>query len=175
MTSRAIVQRDRTLELAGAFLAEVRRDLERATAAGCDLPPRLRSVHLRAGHATPEYRTLGIPVDGSSGGASPEALSRLIARYASLHPACCLFLAMDGLTAGDDGVARPVLIAEARDAGGTRRFWRQPFVVSSGRIEWGEPAVGGWRDPEDQELILDLAFAAPAAAVGAGPVPEAKA
>lgn len=163
LTSRAIVQRDRTLELADAFLAEVRRDLERATAAGCDLPPRLRSVHVRAGHATPEYRTLAIPADPATGGGSPEVLSALISRYAVMHPSCCLMLAMDGLTRSEPGgEERPVLIAEARDSAGTRVFWMQPFRVAAGRIAWEEPSGGGWQDPDDQELILDGAFAAAA-------------
>ena len=170
-----MIQRDRTLEIAGAFLAEVRRDLERASAGGCDLPPRLRSVHQRSGHATPEYRTVSIPLDASTGGGSPELLSKLIARYAAIHPACCLFLAMDGLTAGADGIARPVLIAEARDAVGTRLFWMQPFATVAGRIAWGEADHGGWRDPGEQELILDLAFALPESEVAAQVVTEASA
>ena len=159
MTPRAVAQRERTVEMAHAFLAEVRRDLERATAAGCDLPPRLRSVHVRAGHATPEYRTLAIPADAGSGGASPEVLSEMIARYAALRPPSCMILALDGLSQADDGSSCPILIAEARDAVGTRLFWMQPFRATGGKIEWDTPVGGGWQDPGDQELILDGAFA----------------
>ena len=156
MTPRAVAQRERTIEMAEAFLTEVRRDLERATAAGCDRPPRLRSVHVRAGHATPEYRTLAIPADAE--GASPEVLSTMIARYAALRPPACMILALDGLSQAEDGTSHPILIAEARDAVGTRVFWMQPFRAVAGKIQW-EPALsGGWQDPEEQELILDLAF-----------------
>jgi hypothetical protein len=158
LTPRAVAQRERTIEMAQAFLAEVRHDLARATAAGCDLPPRLRSVHVRAGHATPEYRTLAIPTDAAAGGGSPEILSGMIARYAALRPPSCMILALDGLTHGEDGAPRPILIAEARDAVGTRIFWMQPFRAVAGKIEWETPMCGGWQDPADQELILDLAF-----------------
>jgi hypothetical protein len=164
-----MVQRERTLETARAFLAEVRRDLERATAAGCDLPPRLRSVHVRVGHATPEYRTLAIP-NTPGGSASPEVLSGLIARYAAVRPPSCMILALDGLSEGEDGQPRPILISEARDTVGNRVFWMQPFRVTEGQIEWGEPFGGGWQDPGDQELILDHAFAGIAAALPATPV-----
>ena len=170
MTARAVAQRERTIEMAHAFLAEVCRDLERATAAGCDLPPRLRSVHVRAGHATPEYRTLAIPADPGSAGASPEVLSAMIARYAAVRPPCCMILALDGLSQGEDGTSRPILIAEARDVVGTRIFWMQPFRATAGKIEWGAPMGGGWQDPDDQELILDLAFAE----VREGPAPAAR-
>ena len=158
LTPRGVAQRERTIEMAQAFLAEVRHDLERATAAGCDLPPRLRSVHVRAGHATPEYRTLAIPADPGAGGASPEELSTMIARYAAMRPPSCMILALDGLSQGEDGASRPILIAEARDAIGTRVFWMQPFRAVAGKIEWEPPMAGGWQDPAEQELILDLAF-----------------
>jgi hypothetical protein len=156
--SRPVALRERTIEMAHAFLEEVRRDLAKATAAGCDLPPRLRSVHLRAGHATPEYRTLAIPALPGSQGTSPDLLSTMIAQYAALRPPCCMILTLDGLSEGSDGVPQPVLIAEARDAVGTRVFWMQPFRAVDGKIEWGTPVTGGWQDPADQELILDLAF-----------------
>ena len=172
MTARALAQRERTIELAEAFLAEMRRDLERATAAGCDLPPRLRSVHVRAGHATPEYRTLAIPTDPSAGVASPEVLSAMIARYAALRPPSCMILALDGLSEGEGGVTFPILIAEAHDSAGTRVFWMQPFRAAEGKIEWEAPIGGGWRDPADQELILDLAFAEPEAREPAPPAPR---
>ena len=158
MTTRALAQRERTIEMAQAFLAEVRRDLERATAAGCDLPPRLRSVHVRAGHATPEYRTLAIPADPAAGGASPDVLSAMIARYAALRPPSCMILALDGLSQDEDGSTHPVLIAEVHDTAGTRAFWMQPFRAVGGRIEWETPMGDGWQDPGEQELILDLAF-----------------
>ena len=159
MTPRPVAQRERTVEMAHAFLAEVRRDLGKAVAAGCDLPPRLRSVHLRAGHATPEYRTLAIPTTPGNEGPSPDILSSMIARYAELHPPCCMMLALDGLSEGPSGTPRPILIAEARDAVGTRLFWMQGFRAVDGKIEWEPPIGGGWQDPADQELILDLAFA----------------
>jgi hypothetical protein len=159
LTPRPVAHRERTLEMAQAFLAEVRRDLARATAAGCDLPPRLRSVHLRAGHATPEYRTLAIPTTPGADGPSPEILSGMIARYAAIRPPCCMILTLDGLSEGSDGAPRPILIAEARDAIGTRVFWMQGFRTVDGKVEWEPPMGGGWQDPGDQELILDLAFA----------------
>ena len=144
--------------MAHAFLAEVRRDLGKAVAAGCDLPPRLRSVHLRAGHATPEYRTLAIPTTPGSEGPSPDILSTMIARYAELHPPCCMMLSLDGISDGPNGIPRPILIAEARDAVGTRVFWMQGFRAVDGKIEWEAPMGGGWQDPAEQELILDGAF-----------------
>lgn len=157
MKKRVTAQRDRTLEMANAFLQEVRQDMERAAARGVDLPPRLRSVHVRPGHSTPEYRTLSIPVPPGCAGASPDALSELIARFAAMKPATCLLLALDVLTGDGDGAS--VLIAEARDQRGTRLFLMQPFRVGEGRLEWGEPQAGGWRDPADDEMILDAAFA----------------
>lgn len=173
MTPRAAAQRDRTIEMAESFLADVRRDLERATASGCDLPPRLRSVHVRAGHATPEYRTLEIPATSGSESASPELLSALIARYAAVRPPCCMILTLDGLSEAPDGTPCPILIAEARDNVGTRAYWMQPFQAVDGRIEWEEPAGGGWQDPEEQELILDLAFTTLEAAAQPAPVQRA--
>lgn len=174
MTPRSVAQRERTIEMAQAFLAEVRHDLERATAAGCDLPPRLRSVHVRAGHATPEYRTLAIPTDAVAGGGSPEVLSGMIARYAAMHPPSCMILALDGLTQGDDGESCPILIAEARDVAGTRIFWMQPFRAVGGKIEWETPLCGGWQDPAEQELILDLAFVEMQAVAQEAPPPPAR-
>lgn len=167
MTARSLAQRERTIEMAESFVADVRRDLERATAAGCDLPPRLRSVHVRAGHATPEYRTLEIPATPGSESASPEHLSALIARYAAVRPPCCMILALDGLSEGSDGTPCPILIAEARDSIGTRVYLMQPFRAVEGRIQWEAPMGGGWQDPADQELILDLAFTV----AGASPAP----
>lgn len=151
--------------MAHNFLAEVRRDLERAAAAGCDLPPRVRTVHLRPGHATPEYRTLAIPVSPGGEPRSPEMLSALIASFAAVSSPPCMFLALDGLTETADGEPGSILIAEARDVGGTRLYWMQPFLVRNARLEWGEPVAGGWQEPGDQDLILDAAFA------GRGPPP----
>lgn len=168
MTRRAIVHGERTVEMAHNFLAEVRRDLEKAAVAGCDLPPRVRTVHLRPGHATPEYRTLAIPVPPGGEARSPETLSSLIARFAAVSSPSCMFLALDGLTETAEGTPGAILIAEARDAGGTRLYWMQPFVVRNARLEWGEPLAGGWQEPGDQELILDASFAG----VGAPPLEE---
>ena len=157
--------------MAHNFLAEVRRDLEKAAAAGCDLPPRVRTVHLRPGHATPEYRTLAIPVRPGGEARSPESLSALIARFAATSPPSCMFLALDGLTEGAPGEPGAVLIAEARDCGGTRLYWMQPFVVRNARVEWAEPLAGGWREPGDQDLILDACFDEVPSPDLAGPAP----
>lgn len=158
MTHRSIGQHERTLEVAQAFVSEVRRDLERAAADGTDIPPRLRTVHSRAGHSTPEYRTLAIPIPPGATGASPEILSGLIAKYAAAKPPCCLVLVLDCTLAGEDGQPRPVLIAEAHDLWGTRLFLMQPFRVDGGVVRWEEPVAGGWQDPGEEEMILDGAF-----------------
>jgi hypothetical protein len=144
--------------MADAFLAEARRDLERAVSLGCDLPPRLRSVNSRPGHATPEYRTLAIPPDPGGLPLSPETLSEMIARYAARKPPSCVMLAMDGISTMEDGDERPVLIAEVRDAESTRAFWMQTYRRVGGSLAWDEPIAGGWQDPADNELILDLVF-----------------
>lgn len=153
-----MVQPKRVLELAHAFLEEVRRDMNRAAAEGADLPPRLRAVSIRPGQREPEMRTLAIPVPPESGGASPEVLSGQIARYAADRPATCLLLALDVISEGEDGGQQPLLIAEARSASGTRFFMMQPFRISAGRVEWEEPFGGGWQDPGGEEMILDRAF-----------------
>lgn len=168
MTRRPVVQQERTRRLAAAFLDEYRRDLERATAGGADLPPRLRSVHARPGHATPEYRTHAIPIPAGMGEASPEVLSGLIARYAALKPPVCLLLALEAVVQMGEADAGRVLIAEARDAAGTRLFYVQPFRAERKEVAWGEPDGGGWRDPGDDEMVLDAAFSPPAAA----PLPD---
>lgn len=159
MSPSVLARRERTMELAEAFLEEVRRDLERAVARAVDLPARLRSVHERPGHSTPEYRTLAIPVPDGAAGASPQALSGLIARYAALRPCQCLMLALDALMQGDDATPRSVLIAEAQDCEGTRLFYQQPFSMEGGVVRWGSPTSGGWFDPGGEEMILDAAFA----------------
>lgn len=144
--------------MASAFLAEMRRDLERATMEGSDLPPRIRSVHERSGHATPEYRTLAVPVPDELGGKSPAELSEAIAQYAgSKHPDC-LFLVLDAVMENEAGNPQPILIAEARDRLGTRLFFIQPYDQVEQKVEWAEPIEGGWRDPGREEMILDAAF-----------------
>ena len=158
MTTSALLRQERILELADTFLAEVRRDLERATREGNDLPPRLRSVHERAGHATPEYRTMAVPVPEGAEGASPEVLSGSIARFARMKRPNSLLLALDALVPDEEGGNRPLLIAEARDRQGTRLFLVQPFRAGPGGVRWEEPLEGGWRDPGEEEMILDAAF-----------------
>jgi hypothetical protein len=152
-------QHKRTLEMAHAFLEEVRREVQRGAAERTDLPPRLRSVHERSGHATPEYRTLAVPVSEAEDGASPEALSGVIARYAVAKKPNRLLLALEAVVQDGGGEARPVLIAEARDEAGTRLFFMQPYQVDGQRVQWDEPTEGGWRDPGPEEMILDAAFA----------------
>lgn len=161
-----IARLQRTLSAATRFLEEVRHDIERAAAAGEDTPPRMRSIHERAGHATPEYRTMAIPVPDDKAGASPEVLSGAIARYAAQKRPDALLLALDLVMDSGDGEAGPVLVAEARDAGGTRLFWMQPYRVDGKRVEWRDPLEDGWRDPGEEEMILDAAFRLTAAARG---------
>jgi hypothetical protein len=149
---------ERTLRLAHDFLQEARQDLERAFADGSDLPPRIRTVHDRPGHTSPEYRTLAVPIPEGAEGSSPDVLSSAIARFAARRPPHCLLLALDVVGTGDNGKPQSLLIAEARDRGGTRFFMIQPFQVEDGRVEWLEPINGGWQDPREQEMILDAAF-----------------
>lgn len=158
MSTTILARTTRTLEQAHSFLEEVRRELERAVRDGRDLEPRVRSVSERPGHATPEYRTMAIPIPDSLGGASPEVLSTSIASYFAARRPICLMLGLDVVTEGDDGTPSPVLIAEARDRSGTRLFFMQPFRVEGEAVRWEEPLVGGWRDPGAEEMILDAAF-----------------
>jgi hypothetical protein len=154
--NRATSLRERTHELACTFLEEVKHDLTVA-AQRYDLPPRIRTMHTRPGHATPEYRTLAIPSPPS--GADPTAfLSVAISHYARAKSPCSIVLAFDALTQGEYGEPSPVLMAEARDRWGTRLFLSQPFRFEDGRVIWGGPAGGGWRDPGEEEMILDAAF-----------------
>ena len=153
-----MVHPKRLLELAHAFLEDVRRDMDRAAAEGADLPPRLRAVSVRPGQREPEMRTLAIPVPPGAGGASPEVLSAHIARYAADRPPTCLLLALDVMREDGGGAQQPLLIAEARAASGTRFFMMQPFRIAAGRVEWEEPLGGGWQDPGGEEMILDRAF-----------------
>ena len=146
------------MELAQAFVEEVRRELERAALAGADLPPRIRSVQERVGHATPEYRTFALQLPAGASGASPEVLSEMIARYAASKRPSCLILALDAVTDGGEGKSS-VLIAEVRDRAGTRLYFVQPFRTGARGIRWDEPLGGGWRDPGEEEMILDASFA----------------
>lgn len=154
---------ERVLGFATRFLDEVRDDISRARMDGSDTPPRVRSVHEKPGHATPEFRTLSIPVPDGFGGLSPEVLSGAIARYAASKKPDCLLLAFEA--ENGDG---PVLIAEARCRYGTRLFWMQPYATAATHVEWGEPAGGGWNDPGEEEMILDAAFTPARVAAGVG-------
>ncbi len=149
---------ERVLGMATRFLDEVRGDVERAAEAGSDLPPRLRAVHEHPGHATPEYRTLAIPIPAGVAGAPPEILSGVIARYAATKRPDVLVLTLDAEMEREDGTRGPVLIAEARCRFGTRLFWVQPYDVRDRRVQWGPPAGGGWQDPGDEDMILDGSF-----------------
>jgi hypothetical protein len=149
---------ERTLRLAHDFLQESRSDLERAIADGSDLPPRIRMVNERRGHASPEYRTLAVPIPEGAEGGSPTVISSAIARYAKTRSPQCLLLTLDVVGTGGDGEPQPMLIAEARDRSGNRFFLVQPFLVRQGKVTWQEPVEGGWRDPGEEEMILDAAF-----------------
>lgn len=144
---------ERVLTFAARFLEEARDDIQRCKMDGSDTPPRIRSVHERPGHATPEFRTVTIPIPDGYGGLSPEVLSGAIAKFASSRRPDCLILAFEA-----ENDAGPLLIAEARCRFGTRFFWMQPCTIGDGHVEWGEPIAGGWQDPGDEEMILDAAF-----------------
>jgi hypothetical protein len=151
-------QIERTLGMATRFLEEVRDDIGRAARDGGDIAPRIRSVHDRAGHATPEFRTLAIPLpDGFD--APPDVLSGAIAHYARERAPDCLLLAMEAQEQDGAGDPRTLLIAEARDRAGTRMYWMQAFRLTAAAVDWEEPLEGGWRDPGEAEMILDAAFA----------------
>ena len=145
---------ERILGFATRFLEEVRDDISRSKMDGSDTPPRVRSVHENPGHATPEFRTLTIPIPDSFGGLSPEVLSGAIAKFASTKRPDCLLLVFEA--ENEDG---PIVIAEARCRYGTRLFWVQPYTVTGAHVEWGEPLTGGWADPGEEEMILDASFA----------------
>lgn len=153
MPRSRMLQMERTLGFATRFLEEVRHDIGKAAPDGSGTPPRIRSLHERAGHATPEFRTLNIPVSDDLGGASPEVLSGCIAHYAAQKKPDRLFLAFEAEMGGS-----PVLIAEAGDRMGTRLFWVQPYRVEGRKVVWGEPLDGGWRDPGEEEMILDASY-----------------
>jgi hypothetical protein len=154
-------QQQRTLAQAERFLEEVRQDLERARLAGLTTPPRLRSIHERPGHATPEYRTLMIPPLPGQHTLSPEVLSAAIACFAAKCPADRLVLVMDA-ERQDGDASSPVLIAEARDHAGTRLFLMQPYTCCDRGLTWATPVAGGWVDPGAEDMILDAAFSRPA-------------
>ncbi|MDQ3556804.1 MAG: hypothetical protein M3409_08505 [Gemmatimonadota bacterium] len=147
------------LHIGNRFLEEFRSDLDRATLDGSDTPPRLRMVHERAGHASPEYRTLSIPVPDAASGASPEHLSAVIAHYSRGRAPDALLLAMELVGLGAAGEPQPLLIAEARSRDGVRLFWMQSYSVRGGRAVWDEPEEDGWQDPGEEEMILDESFA----------------
>lgn len=153
-----LVNQERTLRIAHDFVEETRQDLQRAIGNDADIPPRIRTANLRQGHASPEYRTLAVPIPQGAEGASPEVLSSSIANYARRRMPNCIVLALDVVGEGADGEPQPILIAEARDRSGTRMYMIQPFTVTNKRISWGEPLEGGWQDPGDEEMILDAAF-----------------
>lgn len=132
--------------------------MERAALDGADLPPRIRMIHERSGHASPEYRTLAVPIPEGAEGGSPTVLSTAIARFARTRAPHCLILTLDVVGTSEGGEPLPMLIAEARDRTGTRFYMVQPFTVARARVTWQEPLEGGWRDPGDEEMILDAAF-----------------
>lgn len=147
-----------TLRLAAAFLDETRRQLERAVAAGVTMPPVLRSVHEKAAHATPEFRTVAIPVPPGCAGLGPGVLSGLIAHFAAEKEPVCLLLALD--TAREGEGAGSLFVVEARDLAGTRRVWMQPYRVQGAEVRWAEPVASGWAEPDEEEaMVLDEAFA----------------
>jgi hypothetical protein len=157
--ARSVASRpEHLLALANKFLDEVRDDVGRARSDGSDTPPRLRLVHERPGHATPEFRTLNIPVPESAGGASPEVLSGLIARYARERLPQAVMLALELQRNGSGGEPETIVVAEARNRPGIRLFWVQPYALVDGTVEWGEPEEGGWQDPGKEEMILDATF-----------------
>jgi hypothetical protein len=152
------LDRERTQDYAEGFLQEMREVIETAARSGLDSPPRLRSVHERPGHSTPEFRTVVIPAPPGAGVLSPPTLSVAIARFAARRPPDRLVLALDALQDDGSGGNRPVLLAEARDCVGTRLFWAQSYRVEDNGVRWDDPQAGGWVDPGAEEMILDAAF-----------------
>lgn len=152
-------EKARTIELAERFLEDTRAELAKVTGQGYDLPPRVRTAHTRVGHATPEFRTLAVPLPDCSAAAAPDAISEMIARYAAKDPPSRLFLAFVAETRlPDSSVPTPVLVMEVRDAWGTRLYQMLPFFAQGTRFAWSEPIHDGWQDPGEQEMILDAAF-----------------
>lgn len=158
MRNQPFAIQERTLRLAHEFVREARLDLEKAAANGEDLPPRIRTVHDRTGHASPEFRTLAVPIPAAAEGASPEVLSGAIARFAEKSSPQCLLLVLDVVGTDENGEPTALFVAEARDRNGTRFFLMQPFQVENRRLVWQEPLNGGWQEPGEDEMILDAAF-----------------
>lgn len=152
------LQQERTRAHADHFLVEMRSEIARCAAQEQSFVPRLRSVHERAGHATPEFRTLLISSPDRVGPISPELLSVSIAHYARQRPPDRLVLVLDAVRTTEPGETMSVLIGEARDLAGTRLFFVQPYVIGADGVGWGEPLGGAWRDPGEEEMILDAAF-----------------
>jgi hypothetical protein len=154
------LQQERTRAHADHFLVEMRSEIARCAAQGQSFVPRLRSVHERPGHATPEFRTLLISPPDRAGQLSPELLSVSIAHFAKQRAPDRLVLVLDAVRATDPGETISVLIGEARGLAGTRLFFFQPYELVNDEVRWGEPFDGSWRDPGEEELILDAAFTA---------------
>jgi hypothetical protein len=158
LRDQSLAAQERLLRLAHDFLEETRAEHAKAAADGVDLLPRIRTVHDRPGHASPEFRTLAVPIPPHAEGASPTVLSAAIARFAAERPPNCILLTLDVIGTDENGEAQPLLIAEARDRVGSRLFFVQPFRVEDAKVVWDEPMEGGWRDPGGEEMILDAAF-----------------
>lgn len=152
-SSKPRSQAERTLSLADRFIEEIRRDVEEGAGRGVDMPPCLRSIHERPGHASPEYRTQTIRLPEEGVEDFPTYLSGVIARYASEKRPDRLLLAVEAVQG--EGT---VVIAEARDGHGTRRFRRESYRLEGRRVSWEKPAPEMWHDPGDEEMILDSAF-----------------
>lgn len=152
------------MEFATRFLDEMREAVATAVARGAEVPPRFRSVHETLGHATPEYRTVAIPIPPELGAVSPQILSTTIAHFAADKHPDALALAFPAVCTGDDGKQQPVLISELRDAHGFRRYRICRYAVRRGRVVWQDRAedASRWLDPGEEEMVLDAAFAAAA-------------
>jgi hypothetical protein len=156
------LQQERTRSLADHFLDEMRHEIVRCSADGIRFLPRVRCVHERQGHATPEFRTLLIPPGDGAASLTPESLSFTIAEFARRRRPDRLILVMDADRCADGGEPESVLIAEARDRMGTRLFLVQPYRSDPGSVSWHPPRIAAWDDPGDEEMILDAAFSLPA-------------
>jgi hypothetical protein len=155
------VQQGRTLRWAQVFLDEIKCTIERACYSEQDVMlPRMRAVHERRGHATPEFRTAVIPVAGEAAGQFPELLGRTLAQYARTRPPVALLLAIGLVGIGRNGQPTNLLILEAHDGKGTRRCWKQGYATGSRTVSWDAPELEGWFEPGEDEMILDIAFAA---------------
>lgn len=155
------LEAERTRGYADTFIREMRWEIESAVRAGLDTLPRLRCIDERPGHATPEFRTLAIPISNGGTSASPEVLSGTIANFAQQRSPCRLVLVVDAVQESAEGERGSILIVEARDHLGTRLYFMQPYGTRENRVEWGAPLDGGWHEPGEQEMILDAAFQLP--------------